>query len=88
TIYGHLPACKASGSIKGTGWLPYIRPVYEIIISGLDETFAHIVLITTTAFFAMVKFRFSICRSYLFFILPIAIAIFGECLLHPRSMFI
>lgn len=35
--------------MKVTGLLSYIRPVDEALASGLDETFAHSVLIAYTA---------------------------------------
>ena len=42
--------------------------------SGLDETFAHTVLINTSALAAAALIRFSICRPDLFFIVPVAFA--------------
>ncbi|MEG2431890.1 MAG: hypothetical protein RSB25_09585 [Acinetobacter sp.] len=38
------PYCKYAVTMKVTGLLSYIRPVDETTASGLDETFAHIVL--------------------------------------------
>jgi hypothetical protein len=57
--------------MKVTGLLSYIRPVDEATASGLDETFAHIVLNAYTALINSGQKpdpRFSICRFDLFFI--------------------
>ncbi|OYL35912.1 hypothetical protein CI770_25135 [Shigella sonnei] len=43
------PYCKSTATMIETGLLSYIRPVHEVITSGLDETFARSDLIAYSA---------------------------------------
>ncbi|HIB8465483.1 TPA: hypothetical protein ACWX5W_004404, partial [Escherichia coli] len=46
------PYCKSTATMIVTGLLSYIRPVHEVITSGLDETFARSDLIAYSALLA------------------------------------